>query len=160
MNRIDSANRAIIKASDTTPVSAVPHTEKPMDKQAFFLIIEPTQAELEAARPTPDRRARACVNNPRQTTLFLARAERLWLEASNPAQAARNDFAKVLEAKAGKYWSSDDASQRRVYFNFVPLSERSAVAAYYDINTGVWHHTAGDVLRTDTVAALLAKLEI
>lgn len=128
-----------------------------MNKQEFFLTIEPTEAEIAASRPVPGRRARSGANDPRTTSLFLDRASRLWLEATNPEQAARNDFAKVLVSKGGKEWTSD-AGHSRIYFDFVPLTDRTAFAGYFDVLTGIWHHKTGPVLSAETISAFFKKV--
>lgn len=128
-----------------------------MNKQEFFLSIEPTSAEIEAAKPIPGTRTRGGSNNPRATSLFLSRASRLWLEATDPAQAERNDFAKVLVSKGGKHWTSD-AGQARVYFDFVPLTDRTALVGYFDVQTGVWHHKTGPILSAETLTAFFKKV--
>lgn len=128
-----------------------------MDKQAFFLTVEPNEAEIAASLPTPGVRARRSANNPRATGLFITRASRLWLEVTNPAQAARDDFAKALISVGGKEWTSD-AGHDRIYFDFVPLTDRTAMAGYFDVNTGVWYHKAGAVLSTATLEAFFAKV--
>lgn len=128
-----------------------------MDKQAFFLTVEPNEAEIAAAQPAPGVRARRSANNPRATLLFTTRANRLWLEATNPAQAARDDFAKVLISKGGKEWTSD-AGHDRVYFDFVPLTDRTAMSGYFDVSTGIWHSKSGSLIDQEILTAFFAKV--
>ena len=104
--------------------------ESVMTKQEFFASIEPTAEEVASvAAPAgrPPRRG-AAGKDPRQTPAFLARAYRLWMQHSDPAQLARDDYAAALVKSGGKYWTSDDGNHKRVYL--------ANDLEFYDIKTG------------------------
>lgn len=106
-----------------------------MDKKEFFLSLEPTDAEIAAAEAELKEGKRAPMRGgpkggaalARMHKDFQARAYRLWLEATNPAQIERNAEAARLEAEGNKRWMSDDGKHHRIYLD----SSR-----YYDVNTG------------------------
>lgn len=108
-----------------------------MDKQEFFLSIEPTAEEIATAEAAIKNNMRAPARGAAKKTGaelarehkdFQARAYRLWLEATNPAQIERNAEADRLEAEGNKRWISDDGKHVRVYLED---------GRYYDVNTGV-----------------------
>lgn len=107
-----------------------------MDKKEFFLSIEPTAAEIEAAEAELKFGKRAPMRGgpkggpalARMHKDFQARAYQLWLLATDPAQIERNAEAARLVANGNKRWYSDDGKQDRVYLD--------GGSTYYDVNTG------------------------
>lgn len=97
-----------------------------MNKQEFFLSIEPTAEEIAAAEAEVKNKMRAPVRGAAKKTGaelarahkdFQARAYRLWLEATNPAALEIYDEANRLEAAGGKRWFSDCGKHNRVYLS-------------------------------------------
>lgn len=106
-----------------------------MNKQEFFLSIEPTAEEIAAAEAQLKNHGRAPARGmpksgaplARNHKDFQARAYRLWLEATNPAALEIYDEANRLEAAGGKRWISDCGKHNRVYLSG---------DKYFDANTG------------------------
>ncbi|WP_159912995.1 hypothetical protein [Pantoea sp. 18069] len=134
-----------------------------MNKQEFFLSIEPSADEIAAAEAEVKNHGRAPMRGApkgaalaRGHKLFQARAYRLWLEYSNPEQLVREDMASALIEKGGSEWVSEDGSQRRVYFNGLTLSRSESLSCYFDVNVGSWHAERGALLTADKLAAVTA----
>ena len=110
--------------------------EQIMNKAEFFLSIEPTAEEIAAAEFDLKNNKRAPVRGAPKSGAplarlhkdFQARAWRLWMQESDPAQLARYDEAARLAEEGHKRWGSDDGKQDRVYLD--------GTSRYYDVNTG------------------------
>lgn len=106
-----------------------------MNKQEFFLSIEPTDAEIAAAEAELKAGKRAPMRGgpkggpalARMHKEFQARAYHLWLLATNPGQIERNAEAARLVAEGNNRWISDDGKHDRVYLED---------GRFYDVNTG------------------------
>lgn len=109
-----------------------------MNKQEFFLSIEPTAEEIATAEAEVKNNMRAPARGAAKKTGaalarthkdFQARAYHLWLLATDPGQIERNAEAARLVVEGNTRWYSDDGKQDRVYLD--------GGSRYYDVNTGI-----------------------
>jgi hypothetical protein len=118
-----------------------------MDKQAFFDSLTLTSDEV--------RRARGDQAQARRSAAFISRAERAWVEQTNPelaaAQRVEREFTDAL-CNVGKYWASNDGSKKRIYFNSISARDShgrqigwSLADGYYDMISKSWHVVSGNL---------------
>lgn len=70
------------------------------------------------------------------------------------------EIIKLFEAKGGSYWSSDDMSKRRIYFNNRQVSNTNFSTPFFDLNTNTWHEKNGNLINAEDQAALIEKIGV